>query len=141
MINQSTATVLGFLIAPSVPVLLMGILSLPNTGPWGVFFGVGAIVYVYACIFTLIIGSPTYCLFRKWSLMRWWAVSVVGVTSGAIVGYAYRLPFYPDRYQSGIVQGIGCGFAGLVFWSIWRMGRKKDLDIAVPGKPVQSSRP
>jgi len=124
MSKQSAATVLGFLIAPLVPVLVMGILSLPYTGPWVVFFGMGAIVYVYACVFMLIIGFPTYHLFKKWNLMRWWAVSMVGLITGAVVGYAYRLPFYPERYQSGLVQGIGCGLAGIVFWSIWRIGRK-----------------
>lgn len=124
MSRRSTTTVLGFLIAPLVPVLVMGILSLPNNGSWGVFFGIAAIVYVYACVLTLIIGFPAYHLFKRWNLMRWWTVSMVGLIAGVAVGYAYRLPFYPDRYQSGLVQGIACGLAGMVFWAIWRIGQK-----------------
>lgn len=121
--SQTTATIFGFLIAPLAPVSLMGIMSLPNNGPWSVFFGVALIVYIYACIFMLIIGLPIYIALTKLNLMRWWAISMVGILVGGAIGYAYRLPFYPERYQSGLVQGLGCGIAGIVFWMIWRRGK------------------
>lgn len=124
MDKESKATVLAFLIAPLVPVVAMGIMSLPNTGSWEVFLGIAAIVYINVCVFTLIIGFPTYHLLKKKNLVRWWVVSLVGLTAGAVVGYAYRLPFYPDRYQSGLAQGVGCGLAGIVFWAIWRTGQR-----------------
>jgi hypothetical protein len=54
--------------------------------------------------------------------MQWWSISVIGILVGGAIGYAYRLPSYPDRYQSSLVQGLGCGIAGIVFWMIWRWG-------------------
>ena len=123
MKKPAIATTFGFLAAPLVPVSLMGIASLPNNGPWSVFFGIALIVYIYACIFMLIIGLPIYVALTNLKLMRWWMTSLIGLLVGGLVGYAYRLPFYPERYQSGLVQGIGCGLAGIVFWTIWRQGQ------------------
>lgn len=124
MNRQSIATLSGFLVAPLIPVVVMAVLSLPNKGPWVVFFEVMAIVYVGVAILMTIIGLPTFLLFKSRNLTRWWSFLLVGLFAGALVGYAYRLPFYPDRYQSGLVQGLACGLAGVVFWLIWRSGRE-----------------
>lgn len=81
------------------------------------------IVYVYACLFMLTIGIPLYAALTKFNLMRWWSILLVGMLTGVLVGYTYRLPFYPERYQSCLVQGFGCGLAGIIFWTIWRRGQ------------------
>lgn len=44
MKKPAIATIFAFLSAPLVPVSLMGIASLPNNGPWSVFFGIALIV-------------------------------------------------------------------------------------------------
>ena len=118
------ATVLAFIIAPVVPVAVMGSLTPPQPGEWVTFFGIGAIVYFFAATYMLIVGLPAYHFFMKRNLMRWWTVPIVGIFAGTLIGCGYRVPFYPDRYQSGMIQGIGCGLAGLVFSVIWRLGQK-----------------
>jgi len=119
----STSTVAGFVIAPLVPVTIMGAIN-PPTGQHdlGLFFLIAAIIYVNAGVFMLIFGIPTYLLLRRWGVMRWWSVAMVGLAVGAFVGGVYRLPFYPSCGQSVLIQGFACALAGIAFWLVWRLG-------------------
>jgi hypothetical protein len=121
-IKRSTAVVLGFIVAPIVPVIVLCAINPPTAQNFGMYLAIAAIVYVNACFFMLVLGTPTYLLFKRWGLMHWWTIMPAGFVVGAWVGYVYRLPFYPSPFQSGFVQGAACGVAGFVFWLIWRMG-------------------
>lgn len=120
--KQSTSTITGVFVAPLVPVVVMGALDPPRAQWLGLYFGIAAIVYVYALATMLMVGVPAYLLFKRWGLVQWWSVPIVGFAVGACVGYFFRLPFRSVPKESALVQGIACALAGFVFWLIWRKG-------------------
>ncbi len=87
------ATVLAFIIAPMVPVAVMGGLTPPQPGQWVTSFGIGVIVYFFAGIYMLIIGLPAYHILMKGNLMRWWTVPVLGALAGRSLDTRVACPF------------------------------------------------
>jgi hypothetical protein len=125
--KRSTASIIGFLVAPLVPVVVMGALDPPHI-QWSVlYFAIAAIVYANALATMLMVGVPTYFLFRRWSLIQWWSVPIVGFVVGGCVGYLYRLPFRQTPTESALIQGGCCALAGFVFWLIWRIGHASEI--------------
>jgi hypothetical protein len=125
--KQKTATIAGFLLAPMVPVVVMCALDPPRAQWLSLYFLIAAIIYFNAMAIMLVVGAPVYLLFKRWSLIKWWSVPIVGFAVGAWVGHLYRLPFRPTVMASVLIQGGACALAGLVFWLIWRMGRSSTV--------------
>jgi hypothetical protein len=121
--KQSTATIIGFVVSPLVPVVFMCSADPPKVGWLALYFLIASAIYLEALVYMLIVGVPAYFLFQKWKLFRWWSVALVGFATGFFAGYIYRLPQRSTPTGSGLVQGGACAVAGVVFWLIWRLGR------------------
>jgi hypothetical protein len=117
-----TATVLGFLIAPLVPIVVGG-LVIPAPGPFEpvAFFGIGSLMYLYTCILMTLFALPVYLVLNEKRKVSWWAAALAGCFIGALVASVIRLPNYPrlSEYVRWAPEGA---LAGLVFWLVWRMG-------------------
>lgn len=120
--KRGIATILGFLIAPLVPVVIGTAISLPSkSADLGLFAIMGAIVYVYSCGLTVLFGVPAYLLLSKKNLVRWWSTLLVGLLVGILVATVFRLPNQP-RVEDLFVMALTGALAGLVFWLIWSRG-------------------
>lgn len=120
--KRRIATVLGFLIAPFVPVVV-GTAIKPPSKPeeLGTFLVIGAIVYIYSCGLMAIFGVPAYLLLSRRNLVRWWSALLVGLLVGIFMGTIFRLPNQP-RLEDLFVMALTGALAGLVFWLIWSRG-------------------
>lgn len=121
-----TTTVLGFLIAPLVPIVVGSIVS-PAPGPFEpyAYFAIGSIMYLYTCILMTLFALPVYLVLNAKRMVSWWAAVLAGCFIGALVASVVRLPYHPQlsEYIRWVPEGA---LAGLVFWLIWRMGADRD---------------
>jgi uncharacterized membrane protein len=120
--KRRITTVLGFLIAPLVPVVVGTAISPPSkSADLGIFVVMGAIVYVYSCGLMAFFGVPAYLLLRRKNLVRWWSAMLVGLLVGTLMATVFRLPNQP-RIEDLLVMALTGALAGFVFWLIWSRG-------------------
>ena len=123
--KRRTATITAFLIAPLCPVIV-GLMTTPprRTEDIVVSAGLGVVVYLYALFFTALFGMPTYFLFRRLNLVRWWSAMIVGLLAGVLLGAVFRSPNHPQvsDFQLMIPSGV---LVGAAFWLIWRQGKEE----------------
>jgi hypothetical protein len=104
--EQFRATSLALFGSPLVSAAILGLGMLSGHG------GIATIplCYVFTLGLTVVIGFPTFLVFRRIGVVRWWIACVIGFLAGAI---------FADDW------GAAAGTAeGLVFWSIWRLGNR-----------------
>jgi len=78
--------ILAFLVAPIVPLLVLGLIDIagssgvhPQSGNGGLF---ALIMFLYVYPTTAILGLPVFLLFRRRGWYQWWRVLVGGVCIG-----------------------------------------------------------
>jgi hypothetical protein len=140
--RQIAGIVGAVLIAALVPALYFGV-------P-GLSFRAGLLAFVVASIWVVLLGLPTFLIFKHRGLVRWWSAAVAGFLLGAVPMALVSWPFSPgsgsgysawDGHQTveyvvngvpthaGWVQYIlGSGGMGLMgaasafmFWVVWRL--------------------
>ena len=146
----------GFLIAPLVPGMLLGIVSVWTVGIWWTL-GIAAMAgYPVA----LVLGVPIYLLFQRRGVTDLFAYSLAGLAMGLVVYLAAVLPaaifggLDAARLPQGILGGLGrdwvyeigvtlpiaplsamCGaIAAMVFWCISRPDKRGSLRDVLTGK-------
>lgn len=140
---QQTVGIVGaVLIAALVPALYFGV--------FGLSFRVGLLAFVLASLSVVLLGLPTFLLFKHRRLVRWWSATVSGFFLGALPTALISWPYKPSsgsgystwdghkvveyvvngvRAHAGWVQYIlGSGGMGLMgaasavmFWVVWRL--------------------
>lgn len=129
---KNKATIIGFIAAPAVPVIVgdaiawiaPGVQASPNDF-YDVLLsiGMGLVVYVYACMLTVLLGVPAYLFCKKYGMVRWWSATLVGGIVGAIFESVLLLPNLPGTENILMQSSIGA-LSGFLFWSIWRLGKQ-----------------
>jgi len=121
--KRSMTTLLGFLVAPLVPVFV-GVARAPpsKSADLGVFVVMGVIVYCYSCFLTALFGVPIYLLLDRKRLVRWWSAMLTGLFVGCLIAVLLRLP-HPALIADFLVQAPTGALAGIVFWLIWSRGK------------------
>jgi hypothetical protein len=137
--KRSTATALGFAIAALVPIVTMSPIDPPVANDLGTYLVIVGIIYFWILGYMLIVGLPTYFLFKRWNLIRWWTLMLVGLLMGTLVGYVFKFPLLKSPVDSALIQGPSCSLSGLVFWLIWRLGKVTDIN-PVPFKRSHDAR-
>lgn len=122
LMKRGTTTVLGFLIAPLVPVVVGIALGPPSkAADLGLFVVMGTFVYIYSFILMALFGVPAYFLLRRINLVRWWSALLTGLALGCLMGTIFRLPNQPQIGDIFTMAFMGAS-AGFVFWLIWSRG-------------------
>lgn len=83
------------------------------------------IFYSYAFAATLLLGLPSFLVFRRLKLVRWWS----SIMSGVVIGLIAKIAVDPSGTGLGssalvIWGGLG-GLSALVFWLVWLLGLPK----------------
>lgn len=131
--RAATSTVVALLIASLVASFGVSFVGSSNGGGVPAFNAVdtavwSVILYVYASWATLLLGLPTYFLFRRLDAIRWWSAMLAGVMVGAFVFVVVcadgldGLLSQPGLALSWAVIG---GLAALAFWVVWWRGHGK----------------
>jgi hypothetical protein len=113
--------VVSLLTSALVPAVLLGAFS-ERSGDLthkdlGLVLRLAAFFYPFVVMFAVLFGLPTFLVFRRLQILKWWTAALAGCAIGVvtikvvtwgIVGGAYLI----------LYAVIGGAFA-LVFWSIW----------------------
>ena len=123
--RQETAAIVGFLVAPVLPALVLGALTpvttreVPDLTSAIVLF---PIAYVFSVVFTGLFGAPAFFLGRRLRLIRWWSSSIVGFAIGAAAAFIVGYPA-PTAFTTVMIYALLGAASGLIFWTIWEQRR------------------
>jgi hypothetical protein len=136
--RQVLATVVGILVAPAVtaaiftvPSFLMGLVRSKEEIVELLEFP--AIVYMFAFTVSLVVGIPSFIIFARFKLIRWWTCAIVGLVAGVFVEVAFFEQFNFGPLSSWFEvsglpiagYGISGALAALCFWFIWTKGQRR----------------
>lgn len=124
--KESTAAIVGFLVAPVPPALMFG-LSTPviREGPDLIaIMGLFIVGYFFAALATGVFAVPAFFLGRRLRLIRWWSALTVGFAIGAAVAVIIQLPA-PVQSRAVIFLALMGAASALIFWIIWEQRRPK----------------
>jgi hypothetical protein len=126
--KEHLATSLGFLVTPLVPASAVAIADDMGRGTLGTIAVLTAIYYPITIVFSFWLAIPAYLLLKKFSLVRWWSATSIGMLAGAV----FALTFYSSRlWTLPLFGGVGA-LSGLTFWVIWRMGHSLQCNRTKP---------
>ena len=120
--KAATATVLGFVVAPVVPVVVGGLL----TPTWGDFdlvglVALGAIAYCASLLYTAFLGIPLFVFLQLRGRINILSCVASGLLIGAIVAITVALPNWAHA-EDLVVKALTGAAAGFLFWLIWSRG-------------------
>jgi len=140
--RQTVGIVGAILIAALVPAIYFGVPELS--------FRAGLLAFVVALLWVVLLGLPTFLLFKNRGLARWWSATVSGFFLGAVPMALVSWPYKPGsgsgysawdghKMVEYVVNGVptragwvqyvlGSGGMGLMgagsavmFWVVWRL--------------------
>jgi len=132
--RESTAAVIGFLAAPIIPGLALGLgtpLGPPDLSTvLATMLGLLPVGYFFSLVAILVFGVPAFLLGRRLNLIRWWSAVISGFFIGVLVAVVFVRPrivqFSPDFIRDDLRGFLFLGTTGalsaLVFWLIWKQG-------------------
>lgn len=135
-------TVAGFLLAPLVAAFCGSLLTpVTNSGPITPFgmlnndlralLGLTFVFYFYALPFSAVFAVPTFILFKKLDLVRWWSTILAGAVIGALCSFLFTLDRLLRTHDlqleiGGYISWSVLGALGaMVFWLVWKQGQPK----------------
>ena len=127
-LKEITAATVGFLVAPVVPALMLGLLT-PVTAErldWLTVLGLLPIGYFFSAAATIVFGVPTFLVLRRLKQVHWWSVIAAGFAIGTLVGAVVRPPaknWMAAATDNFPTFGATGACSALVFWLVWRQGR------------------
>lgn len=116
--KKNIAAILGFLISPLFSAItLMPTEMLRNDHSFAFTDSIGwiPIIYCYILGATLVIGLPTYLIFRHFNKVTWLSAMFGGALCGAVM-------LFISNALNPIIIFIGA-LSGLIFWLIESRGR------------------
>lgn len=125
--NENTAAIIGFAIAPIVPALMVS-LGTPVT-PEGpdllTTIGLFPIGYLFSAAVTGLLGVPLFLLARRLNLVRWWSAVMAGSAIGIAGSIAFQWPNIGEINSSAnVIYALTGALAAFVFWVIWTFGQR-----------------
>jgi len=119
--KQATAALFGFLAASVLPAAYLAV-AFPLSGERDVQSVLlsAFVFYFFAAVATAIFGLPTYLVLKRFNLVTWWSAVGCGALAGALTIAALTSNFDPTSRLRFTLLGAA---AGLLFWSVWRVGR------------------
>ena len=127
----------AFLLAPLIPPLIMIIPSAIAVLRGNIAYGFSEVAhsallgYAISALATVLLGIPAF-LFGKWlGRIRWRGASIAGFVIGLIVGLHIG-GYYLDSLSlllSIFLFGIPGAFSGWVFWLIWSLGHREQVNL------------
>jgi hypothetical protein len=122
--RQTTATVLGFLVASSIPAAWVALVA-PLSGALSLqsFVASFLVAYFFSAIATSFLGIPAFLALRRMGLVTWWSALASGLCIGAAMAIVIRLPNSPELRDLW-AMGLQGGVSALAFWLIWRTGKQ-----------------
>ena len=128
--KQHTAIILGFLIAPMVPVAGAAVLSPPSNAEDLYLLAVmSAIVYVYGLFLTGVLALPAYLILRRFNLVNF----LTSVITGLLISLIFSIVIHIQNvttFEDSFVKSCSGACAGFVFWLFWRAGRNASRDLS-----------
>lgn len=127
--NSIKRLVVGLVVAPVMPGLLMLVLSLfvkPSEGVWALKF---TAMFAYPAM--IVVGMPLHLLFQRRGWTSAWSYLITGMLTGALVAYCVfpTLRGVASVSASSIAIASICAFLGAiaaaVFWLITRQHRPR----------------
>ena len=119
--KQTTATLLGFLAASVLPATYLSVVF-PLSGERDVQSVLlsAFVFYFFAAVATAVFGLPTYLVLKRFNLVTWLSAVGCGALAGALTIAALTASSDPSAQLRFTILGAA---AGLLFWSVWRVGR------------------
>jgi len=104
-----------------VPAVALGVLS-PLTGGTGhkdrlAILELALFFYAYAAAYAVALGVPTFLLFRRLGILRWWTTVLAGYAIGIVTMTIATFQIPPPRAL--LLYGALGAASALVFWAIW----------------------
>lgn len=126
--RKESATILGFLVASSVPAILLAVFTpLSGTFTLDALMGTFVVAYLFSAIATVVFGVPIFLVIRKLGVVTWWTAILGGFVAGVLVTVVIRLPS-PPVVNDVLLNGPIGAVAAFAFWLVWRLGRESGHD-------------
>lgn len=127
---QSKTTVIGFVIAPLIPALILGGLGVWSAG------GAGWLLVLYVCAFAgmCVFALPLFLLLNAANMIRWWSCATSGLVVGGLIAWLIRLPNSVHFVDLLPFSGVGA-ISALCFWGVWSLGHDKGGEASRQGLP------
>jgi hypothetical protein len=130
-VREFVHTAIAFLIAPLVATLTLVVFRSSRTGEINTniasVWRLTADLYFFAAAATFVLGLPTFLALRRFGLIRWWSTALVGFFVGILAFVIFGVQgssTLASHSTEILVWGCIGAFSALVFWSIWRWGRR-----------------
>ena len=113
--------VVALLTSALVPAIVLAVLT-PRTGDithkdlWLVL-RMAAFFYPFAVMFAALFGLPTFFLFRRLGILKWWSTLLAGCAIGIVAITTVTWGILAGRYL--LLYAVVGGVSALVFWVIW----------------------
>lgn len=122
--TKARTQLLGFALAPMIPAVLFAAASPGLTdGRLLTSFALLPIFYLYALVFTCVLGIPAYLFLQRFALLTWWSTLI----AGAVLGAASMTLVQATASVALFGAAVGAGEA-LLIWIAWRFSRSSRDD-------------
>ena len=124
-LSRLVAALVGFFVAPIVPVVALGTWVVIKTGSMhATLLPEMLMTYPLSVMATGGFGVPAFLVFLRYGLIRWWSTVVVGALGGAVVAILFDLSLVDGTNEILFFSLTGAASA-FAFWLIWSQGRDK----------------
>lgn len=116
--------IVAFLIAP-LSSALIGMARTDFLSGFSVitFFGWLLIFYFFSSVATLLFGMPLFLIFKKFDLVRWWAMTAAGILVGILAARIFSMP--GNMQLEGVLTMAAMGASSAFsFWLVLMWGRE-----------------
>lgn len=129
-------TIVAFLLAPIGAIMAYLIIGVVSDGAGSelgsVNLGIVFLMYIYALMFSVILGAPAYFTVRKvYGTVEWWLAAFCGALIGVASVLLILLPFTVNKLilnvKTILLYGMLGAAGGLMFWFVLWLGKSTSV--------------
>jgi len=129
-------TIVAFLLAPIGAIMAYLIIGVVSDGAGSelgsVNLGIVFLMYIYALMFSVILGAPAYFTVRKvYGTVEWWLAAFGGALIGVASVLLILLPFTVNKLilnvKTILLYGMLGAAGGLMFWFVLWLGKSTSV--------------
>jgi hypothetical protein len=120
-VNRTQAGILGFIVASTIPAVVVSLTSAGAMRDPVAGLGVFPVAWLFSVFAVGLFGVPSFFLLNCFRLVRWWSAAGAGCVLGPLAWALLR----PGAVQpiELLVMSTSGAVSGLAFWLVWRLSK------------------